>query len=67
MKELTGYYIKKGDYYLQHFNFETGDFHYTMCNGYIYRYTTNSLEEIQMLNEVVNGVIFASHGCDIPC
>jgi len=65
MKDLSGFYIKKDDYYLLKFNEEYG--YYQMTNREHQKYTTDSLEEILTLNETIKGVIYASHGCDIPC
>ena len=67
MNDLRAFYIQKDNYYLQHFNLETEPPHYTMVGDYNYRYTTDDLEEIKSLNELVKGTILASNGCDIPC
>ena len=67
MNELGGFYIKRGDYYLQHFRLGENEIdpYYCMTKTYGFRYTTDSLDEILTLNDAVQGIVYASHGCDI--
>ena len=67
MNQLGGFYIKRGDFYLQHFSLaeDSSDPYYCMTSTYAYRYTTDDLDTIIELNDTIEGIIYASHGCDI--
>ena len=67
MNELRCFYIKIDDFYLQHYNFDGPDVHYTMTKNYNYKFTTDDRELIETLNETIRGTVYAQHACDVKC